>query len=265
MERESFENLQIAKFMNTNFIPIKVDREQHPDIDELYLTSVQMLSGKAGWPLTAVLTPDGLPFFGGTYFPPEQFISLLGQISETWTNRREAISEQANRLKTSLEKINQVAGSFKSINDDVFSLAKSHIKNGFANQTSRSGPAFPREPEMMFVLKDATNKLDTQSIQLILDRLRSIAAGGIQDQLGGGFHRYSVDAVWQIPHFEKMLYNQAQLGELFARAYLVSGDKDMLATAKSTFDFMLFNMQSPDGGFYAAIDAESDGKEGAFY
>lgn len=265
MERESFENLQIAEFINTNFIPIKVDREQHPDIDELYLTSVQMLSGKAGWPLTAVLTPNGLPFFGGTYFPPEQFLSLLGRISETWTNRRGAITEQANRLKTSLEKINQVAGSYKSINDDVFSLAQSRIKDGFTNQVYSPGPSFPREPEMIFMLEQAIKNLDPATIQLITDRLTTLANGGIHDQLGGGFHRYSVDAEWQIPHFEKMLYNQAQLGELFARTSLISGDLKLLSITASTFDFMLETMQSPIGGFYAAIDAESEGKEGAYY
>ena len=123
MERESFENLQIAEFINANFIPIKVDREQHPDIDELYLTSIQMLSGKAGWPLTAVLTPDGLPFFGGTYFPPKQFLSLLNQINDTWLNRRDAITEQASRLKSSLKKINQVSGNYKSICVDISVLA----------------------------------------------------------------------------------------------------------------------------------------------
>ena len=265
MERESFENLEIAEFINQNFIPIKVDREEHPDIDELYLTAVQMLSGKAGWPLTAVLTPDGLPFFGGTYFPPDQFLGLLGQIDDTWDQRREAIMEQAERLKSALTKVRQSSGDAKSIDESVMTKARQRILQGFSAESRGNNSAFPREPEMQFLLHRVIGQLEQETLDIVLQRLKDIANGGIHDQLGGGFHRYSVDSNWQVPHFEKMLYNQAQLGQIYSIAYMLSGEPQMRSVAESTFDFMLRELQSPKGGFYAAVDAESDGQEGSYY
>lgn len=265
MERESFEDIEIANFINQNFIAIKVDREEHPDIDELYLTAVQMLSGKAGWPLTAVLTPEGVPFFGGTYFPPDQFLNLLTKVNDTWVQNRDAIVEQAARINDALEKINQSTGASNAINEEVIALAQQRILTSFNVEPNGNGPAFPREPEMLFLLHRAINTLDSPLQLGAQQRLTSLMAGGIHDQLGGGFHRYSVDSSWQVPHFEKMLYNQAQIIQASALAYWLSGDDQFRSVAESTLAFMLEDMQAPSGGFYSAMDAESDGQEGGYY
>ena len=266
MERESFEDLEIAEFINQHFIAIKVDREEHPDIDEVYLTAVQMLSGKGGgWPLTAILTPDALPFFGGTYFPPEQFLSLLKQVSDTWQQKRPAVIAQAERLKKALSGINQSASAAKTIDETVIKEAQKRILQDLSSTPRSNAPAFPREPEMLFLLRQALIQLEPEPLKAVQQRLQTIAAGGIHDQLGGGFHRYSVDANWQIPHFEKMLYNQAQLAQVYALTYRLSQNPQMRRIAESTFDFMLQDMMAPEGGFYAAMDAESDGQEGSYY
>ncbi len=266
MERESFENIEIAEYINQNFIAIKVDREEHPDIDEVYLTAVQMLSGQAGgWPLTAILTPDALPFFGGTYFQPKQFLSLLKQVNDTWQQKRPAVLAQAERLKKALSSINQSASAAKAIDNTVITLAQKQIQQDLSTPSRSHVAAFPREPEILFLLHQALAKLETDPLTIAQKRLHTIAAGGIHDQLGGGFHRYSVDASWKVPHFEKMLYNQAQLARAYAETYKLSHNPQMRRVAEATFDFMLKDMMAPEGGFYAAMDAESDGQEGSYY
>ena len=265
MERESFENKQIAEYINKHFIAVKVDREEHPDVDEVYLTAVQMLSGKAGWPLTAVLTPNAAPFFGGTYLPPEQLSALLEKISTTWEHRREAVLDQASRTNRALEQRNRKTKATQQINAEVLKSASATIAYNLFSPAKHQAPGFPREPEMLFLLDQLYRDMDAETIQKLVKRLRKIVNGGIHDHVGGGFHRYSVDAEWQIPHFEKMLYNQAQMGEVYSRAYQLSGEPWLLNTANRTFNFVLDNMQSPEGGFYSAIDAESGGIEGGYY
>jgi len=268
MARESFEDIEIANYINEHFIPIKVDREENPDIDELYLTAVQMLSGQAGWPLTAVLTPKGQPFFGGTYFAPNRFQQLLSKINTTWTDRRSAVIAQAERLETALKNISKSNLEAKSIDQTVINNAVAQITQSF--RSYQAGPGFPREPEILFLLNNALTTLSNDTITTIQQRLKKLAASGLHDQVGGGFHRYTVAADLKIPHFEKMLYNQAQMGQSYFRAYVLSSDKTLKEIGEKTFAFLLTEMQSPEGGFYAAMDAESehdDGKksEGAYY
>lgn len=281
MARESFESIEVANYLNEHFIPIKVDREEHPSVDELYLTSVQMLSGKAGWPLTAVLTPDGQAFFGGTYFQPRELLNLLNRISDTWVQRREAVLEQANRLTTSLEAINKSSGDAKAITSVVIAEAARRVNNELTNSTNTSSnnrknrvrdskAGFPREPEMLFLLDQARRDLSSSTIKTVSERLLKLAAAGIHDQVDGGFHRYTVDSGWVVPHFEKMLYNQAQMGQAYFQAYQLDGNPALKEVGQKTFDFLLRTMQSPDGGFYSAMDAESeqangDKSEGAYY
>ncbi|MBL4674561.1 MAG: DUF255 domain-containing protein [Arenicella sp.] len=274
MARESFEDIDIANFINEHFIPIKVDREEYPDVDELYLTSVQMLSGKAGWPLTAVLTPDGQAFFGGTYFQPTALMSLLNKVSDTWVQRQDAVLEQANRLSDALRAINKSSDNTKTINASVISEAATRIQTELSrsviNSSKQSKPGFPREPEMLFLLNHARRNLSESTINIVTQRLLKLAAGGIHDQVGGGFHRYTVDPNWVIPHFEKMLYNQAQMGRAYFLAYQLSGNPSLRTVGDKTFEFLLNNMQAPNGGFYSAMDAQSEDSngiigEGEFY
>lgn len=265
MERESFEDIRIANYINQHFIAIKVDREEHPDIDETYLTAVQMLSGKVGWPLTAVLTPNAEPFFGGTYFPPEQFITLLEKISSTWTDRRPAILEQANRLKTEMGKLSAVAKTASNVHQEALESARERIASKLFAPPRYNEPGFPREPEMLFLLQQSIRHADTTLLQRVSQRLETLADSGLHDHVGGGFHRYSVDAEWRIPHFEKMLYNQAQLAQIYALAYQFTHKPRFAQVAKHTFDFMLSQRDGDAGGFYSAMDAESDGGEGKFY
>lgn len=206
---QSFEDLEVAEFINQHFIAIKVDREEQPHVDEVYLTAVQMLSGKAGWPLTAVLTPQGLPFFGGTYFPKDQFSTLLSKINDTWLTRRSAVLEQANRLQGALRALNQSASTAQKINNAYIASAIQRVRAGLLIEPNIGGSAFPREPEMLLLLHDTLFEPTSDSLQPVLDRLTTLARSGLHDQLAGGFHRYSIDPSWLVPHFEKMLYNQA--------------------------------------------------------
>ena len=281
MARESFESIEVANYINEHFIPIKVDREEHPSVDELYLTSVQLLSGKAGWPLTAVLTPDGQAFFGGTYFQPRELLNLLNKINDTWVQRQDAVLEQANRLTKSLEAINKSSGNTKAITSTVIAEAALRVSNELTNSTNISSnnrkkrvrdskAGFPREPEMLFLLDQARRNLSKSTIKTVSERLLKLAAAGIHDQIDGGFHRYTVDSGWVVPHFEKMLYNQAQMGQAYFQAYQLDGNSVLKEVGQKTFDFLLGTMQSPDGGFYSAMDAESeqangDKSEGAYY
>ena len=274
MARESFDNVEIAEFINAHFVPIKVDREEHPSVDELYLTSVQLLSGKAGWPLTAVLTPEGQAFFGGTYFKPNELLNLLKRINETWLQRQDAVLEQAQRLSKSLEAINKSANDARAVTTEIIDAGAEQIRAELEREASnpfgQAKPGFPREPEILFLLDQARRDLSFDTIQTVSDRLLTLASGGIHDHIDGGFHRYTVDSDWQVPHFEKMLYNQAQLGRAYFQAYQLNGNPRLKEVGAKTLDFLLATMQSPRGGFYSAMDAQSeqaDGElgEGAYY
>jgi uncharacterized protein len=282
MERESFENERIAEILNRAYISIKVDREERPDVDRIYMTFVQATTGSGGWPMSVWLTPDLQPFFGGTYFPPENryghpgFASILTQIEDAWSTSRGQIEESARDVVEQLQKQAAVEpGRAETIDNAVLDSGFFVFRRTFDPQLGGFGgaPKFPRPSAFEFLLRYHRRTKNQEALDMVLLTLREMAKGGMNDQLGGGFHRYSVDERWFVPHFEKMLYDQAQLATSYVHAYQITGDAAYAEVARATLDYVLRDMTDPEGGFYSAEDADSvidpeepDVKgEGAFY
>jgi uncharacterized protein len=275
MERESFEQEKIGAFLNEHFVSIKVDREERPDVDKIYMTFVQATTGSGGWPMSVFLTPELKPFFGGTYFPPDNrhgrpgFLQLLEQIHQLWETRRDDLADSAADVHAKLEEMVQSGKTSGDVLPDAELLRKalSVLKQNYDPRHGGFGgaPKFPQPSQPQFLLRCAKRFNDAEAVRMVLHTCDRMAAGGIHDQLGGGFARYSVDAEWLVPHFEKMLYDNAQLAQLYLDAYLVSGEARHAQTARDILDYVLRDMTHADGGFHSAEDADSEGHEGKFY
>lgn len=276
MERESFEDREVARLLNETFVCIKVDREERPDIDAVYLTVCQLLTGHGGWPLTILMTPDGKPFFAATYLPKEGRFGRLGlkelaeRVRDLWAHHREELLRSAEKTTQTLRRLADplaLAPEGSPPGEGLLHRAYEQLRSQFdeAHGGFGTAPKFPLPSYLRFLLRYADRFSNREALSLVEKTLSAMRAGGIYDQLGFGFHRYSTDAEWKLPHFEKMLYDQALLSLTYLEAYQATGREEFAQTAREVFQYVLRDLTSPEGAFYTAEDADSEGREGRFY
>ncbi|HCG91401.1 MAG TPA: thioredoxin domain-containing protein [Dehalococcoidia bacterium] len=273
MEAESFENPQIASIMNDLFINIKVDREERPDIDAIFMEAVQMMTGSGGWPMTVFLTPEQQPFFSGTYFPPEDrhgmpgFPTLLRSISQAYNTKQEEIIKVTSQITEQIKQNMAMSTQDGLLSEEILKTAATALKKHFDYQNGGFGssPKFPQPMTLEFLLQYFKTYKDSSALEMVIKTLDNMMEGGIYDQIGGGFHRYSTDSFWLVPHFEKMLYDNALLTQLYLNAYLITKNEKYKSVVTEVIDYTIRDMLDSGGGFYSSQDADSEGIEGKYF